>query len=52
LGGLYRDKTRVIEPEMLDIIAELDKFKGAWPPPRPNALHLTGFVRGVKLDFP
>jgi hypothetical protein len=23
-------KSMVIEPEMLDIIAELDEFKGAW----------------------
>jgi len=30
MADTLNTKTVVIEPEMLDIIAELDEFKGAW----------------------
>ncbi len=30
MADTLNTKTLVIEPEMLDIIAELDEFKGAW----------------------
>jgi len=30
MADTINTKTLIIEPEMLDIIAELDEFKGAW----------------------
>ena len=30
MADTINTKTLVIEPEMLDVIAELDEFKGAW----------------------
>jgi len=42
MADTLNTKTVVIEPEMLDIIAELDEFKGAWRAEHPG---VRAFVR-------
>ncbi len=53
MADLINTKTLVIEPEMLDIIAELDEFKGAWralstlAPERLSALRRVATIESI-----
>lgn len=53
MAGALNTKTVVIEPEMLDIIAELDEFKGAWralstlAPERLSALRRVATIESI-----
>src|SRR5438132_9728088 len=57
MAGLMADivntKTLIIQPEMLDIIAELDEFKGAWralstlAPERLSALRRVATIESI-----
>src|SRR5438128_5643286 len=53
MADTLNTKTVVIEPEMLDIIAELDEFKGAWralstlAPERLSALRRVATIESI-----
>jgi len=53
MAGTINTRTLVIEPEMLDIIAELDEFKGAWralstlAPERLSALRRAATIESI-----
>src|SRR5229473_4912141 len=53
MADALNTKTLVIEPEMLDIIAELDEFKGAWralstlAPERLSALRRVATIESI-----